>query len=98
MNPMPLLEVTKIQKVTATVTLEESTAKQVDQYAAFLKAGADDVINQALIYVFTKDKDFQKFCEGNSDVKAPQALRVKTNGNSAVGAKRGPKPANNAAQ
>ena len=33
---MPLLEVTKITKVTATVALEESNAKQVDQYAAFL--------------------------------------------------------------
>jgi hypothetical protein len=95
---MPLLEVTKIQKVTATVALEESTAKQVDQYAAFLKAGADDVVNQALAYVFAKDKEFQQFRDSNNDAKPLQALRVKTNGNSAAGVKRGSRPTNNAAQ
>lgn len=95
---MPLLEVTRIQKVTATVTLEESTAKQVDQYASFLKAGADDVVNQALAYVFAKDKEFQQFRDSNNDTKPLQALRVKTNGNGAAGAKRGSRPTNNAAQ
>jgi len=45
---MPLLEVTQIRKLTATVLLEESTAKQVDQYAAFIKAPADEVVNCAL--------------------------------------------------
>ena len=94
---MPLLELTKTQKVTATVALEESTAKQVDQYAAFLKAGADDVVNQALAYVFAKDKEFQQFRDGNHDAKPLQALRVKVNGNGATGAKRGRKPANAAA-
>ena len=29
---MPLLEVTQVKKLIATVSLEESTAKQVDQY------------------------------------------------------------------
>ncbi len=51
---MPLLEVTQIKKLIATVSLEESTAKQVDQYAAFIKAPADEVVNSALEYVFGK--------------------------------------------
>jgi hypothetical protein len=72
---MPLLEVTTVKKITATVALEESTAKLVDQYAAFLKANADDVVNHALLYVFAKDKEFQQFREKNTAV--PASLRVK---------------------
>ena len=55
---MPLLSIQASKKVETTVRLEESTAKRVDQYAHFAKASADDVVNQALEYVFTKDKDF----------------------------------------
>jgi hypothetical protein len=58
---MPLLEITTSRKVTATVSLEEPTANLVNQYAAFTRVAADDVVNKALEYVFTKDKDFQKF-------------------------------------
>jgi hypothetical protein len=72
---MPLLEVTTVKKITAIVVLEESTTKLVDQYAAFLKASADDVVNHALLYVFGKDKEFQQFRERNAVV--PAALRVK---------------------
>lgn len=87
---MPLLEVTTIKKVTATVALEESTAKQVDQYAAFLKASADDVINKALAFVFAKDKEFQQYRESDAGGDAPSTLRVKK---PVTGAKRGRKPA-----
>ena len=74
---MPLLDITTTKKITATVGLEESTAKQVDQYAAFLKVGADDVVNKALEYVFSKDKEFHQFRDANTDAKAHPALRVK---------------------
>ena len=86
---MPLLEITTIKKVTATVALEESTAKQVDQYAAFLKASADDVINKALAFVFAKDKEFQQYRDSNGAGDAPSTLRVKK---PISGAKRGRKP------
>jgi hypothetical protein len=43
---------------------------QVDQYAAFIHASADDVVEQALAYVFSKDRDFQEF------LKTPQAQKV----------------------
>ena len=42
----------------------------VDQYAAFIRACADDVVEQALTYVFTKDRDFQEF------LKTPEARQV----------------------
>ncbi len=67
---MPLLEVIQTRQVSASVRLGESTAAQVDQYAAFIHACADDVIEQALTYVFSKDRDFQEF------LKAPQSQNV----------------------
>lgn len=74
---MPLLEINASKKVTAIVTLEDSTAKQVDQYAAFTKGSADDVVNATLDYIFGKDKDFQKYREENGTAKPSSALRLK---------------------
>ena len=45
---MPLLEIAPTKKVVATITLEETTALNVDKYAAFINANADDVVSQAL--------------------------------------------------
>ena len=67
---MPLLEVIQTRQISASVRLDESTAAQVDQYAAFIHASADDVVEQALTYVFAKDRDFQEF------LKTPQAAHV----------------------
>ncbi len=58
---MPLLDIKQVRKVTVTCSLEESTAIQVDQYAAFVKCQPDEVVNKALEYTFGKDSDFQKF-------------------------------------
>ena len=91
---MPLLEVTQIKKLTATVLLEESTAKQVDQYAAFIKAPADEVVNSALEYVFGKDRDFQAFRTENPNPKAHGGLRVRRPVDGTAGKKRGRKPGN----
>src|ERR1700732_4397635 len=67
---MPLLEVTQTRYVSASIRLRDTTAAQVDQYAAFIKASADDLVEQALAYVFSKDRDFQEF------LKTPQARQV----------------------
>ena len=67
---MPLLEINQIRHISASVRLDESTAVQVDQYAAFIHASADDVVDKALNYVFSKDRDFQDF------LKTPQAKQV----------------------
>ena len=55
---MPLIEVTTNRQISASIRLEEVTATQVDQYAAFIKASPDDVVDKALGYVFSKDRDF----------------------------------------
>ena len=74
----PLLELVQSRKVTATVTLEQSTAELVDRYAQYVSGGADEVVDKALNYVFSKDKDFQKFAEENKGEPKPlQALRCK---------------------
>jgi hypothetical protein len=67
---MPLLEVIQTRHISASVRLDEATATQVDQYAAFIHASADDVVDKALNYVFSKDRDFQEY------LKTPQAQQV----------------------
>jgi hypothetical protein len=67
---MPLLEVVQTRHLSASIRLTDATATQVDQYAAFIHASADDVMEQALAYVFSKDRDFQEF------LKSPQAAHV----------------------
>jgi hypothetical protein len=67
---MPLLEVIQIHHVNASIRLTEPTASQLDQYAAFIHATADEVIDQALAYVFSKDRDFQEF------LRSPEAQRI----------------------
>ncbi len=67
---MPLLEVVQTRHISASIRLSDTTAIQVDQYAAFIRACADDVVEQALAYVFSKDRDFQDF------LKTPEARQV----------------------
>jgi hypothetical protein len=67
---MPLLEVIQTKQISASIRLSDTTATLVDQYAAFIRACADDVVEQALTYVFAKDRDFQEF------LKTPQAKQV----------------------
>jgi hypothetical protein len=69
---MPLLEVTQTRHISASIRLTDTTATLTDQYAAFIHASADDVVEQALAYVFSKDRDFQEF------LKTPQAAHVTT--------------------
>jgi hypothetical protein len=67
---MPLLEINQSRHICASIRLDETTATQVDQYAAFIHASADDVVDKALNYVFSKDRDFQDF------LKTPHAKQV----------------------
>jgi hypothetical protein len=67
---MPLLEVVQTRYISASVRLTDATALQLDQYAAFIRASADEVMEQALAYVFSKDRDFQEF------LKSPEARRI----------------------
>jgi len=76
-NQMPLLEVIQTRQVSASIRLTDSTATQVDQYAAFIRASADDVVEQALAYVFSKDRDFQDFLKTPQAKQASATLRIR---------------------
>jgi len=74
---MPLLEVTQTRHISASIRLTDSTALQVDQYAAFIHASADDVVEQALAYVFSKDRDFQEFLKSSEAQRITPTLRIR---------------------
>ena len=74
---MPLLEINRVRHICASVRLDEVTAAQVDQYAAFIHASADDVVDKALNYVFSKDRDFQDFLKTPHAKQVSPALRVR---------------------
>jgi hypothetical protein len=74
---MPLLEVTQTRHLSASIRLTDTTASQVDQYAAFIHASADDVVEQALAYVFSKDRDFQEYLKSPEAAHVTPALRIR---------------------
>ena len=74
---MPLLEVIQTRHLSASVRLTDTTASQVDQYAAFIRASADDVVEQALAYVFSKDRDFQEYLKSAEAQRITPTLRVR---------------------
>jgi hypothetical protein len=74
---MPLLEVIQTKQISASIRLTETTATQVDQYAAFIHASADDVVEQALGYVFGKDRDFQDFLKSPEAGQVAATLRIR---------------------
>ena len=74
---MPLLEITQTRQISASVRLDGATATQVDQYAAFIHASADDVVDKALNYVFLKDRDFQDFLKTPQSNKVTSTLRIR---------------------
>jgi hypothetical protein len=94
---MPLLEIIQTRQVTASIRLDEPTAALIDQYAAFLHASADEVVDKALCYVFAKDRDFQDFLRNPAAAHAPESLRIRRvpqNGASAEPANGASKPSN----
>ena len=74
---MPLLEVIQTRQISASIRLSDTTATQGDQYAAFIRACADDVVEQALAYVFSKDRDFQDFLKTPEARKVASTLRIR---------------------
>lgn len=74
---MPLLEVVQTRHISASIRLTDATATQVDQYAAFIRASADDVVEQALAYVFSKDRDFQEYLKSADAQRITGTLRTR---------------------
>jgi len=94
---MPLLEVIQTRHLSASIRLTDTTAAQVDQYAAFIHASADEVVEQALAYVFSKDRDFQEFLKSSEAQKITPTLRVRRAPASEAAEQPPRKPANGAA-
>src|ERR1700685_2439293 len=76
-HTMPLLEIIQTRQISATIRVDETTAEQIDQYAAFLHASADEVVDKALAYVFAKDRDFQEFLRTPEAASVAQSLRIR---------------------
>lgn len=74
---MPLLEVIQTKQVSASIRLSDTTAMQVDQYAAYIHATADDVVEKALQYVFAKDPGFRDFQKTPQAKEAASTLRIR---------------------
>ena len=90
---MPLLEINQIRHISASVLLDESTAAEVDHYAAFIPASANDVVDTALNYVFSKDRDFQGFLRTPQANQVASTLRVRKGGSNGELEQPGKKPA-----
>ncbi|WP_051979161.1 hypothetical protein [Edaphobacter aggregans] len=78
---MPLIEIRQSRLVSATIRLESATATLIDQYARFLHAPADDVVDKALNYVFSKDREFQEYLKTAQSSDIVPTLRVRRSGN-----------------
>ena len=77
---MPLIEITQSRYVSATIRLDLETATLIDQYAAFVRGSADDVVDKALNYVFAKDREFQDYLKSPRTAEAVPSLRVRRAG------------------
>ena len=93
---MPLLEVVQTRHLSASIRLTDTTALQVDQYATFINASADEVVEQALAYVFSKDRDFQEFLKSAEAQRITPTLRVRRAPATETPAQPPRKPANGA--
>jgi hypothetical protein len=63
---MPLLEIIQTRQISASIRLDEATATQVD-----------DVVDKALNYVFSKDRDFQEFLKTSLAAQVAPSLRIR---------------------
>ena len=90
---MPLLEVVQTRHVSASIRLTDTTALLLDQYAAFIHACADDVVEEALKHVFGKDRDFQEFLKTPQAQKVAPTLRIRRAPASEATEQNGKKPA-----
>jgi len=84
---MALFTVKTSKKVETNIRLEESTAKMLDRYAHFHKGPADEVVNEALEYIFKHDKEFQQHLQKNPNETVAASVRIKKTPGTAKGMK-----------
>lgn len=89
---MPLIEVTQTRRVTAHVRFNEPIVAQINQYAAFIGATPDEVINKGLEYLFDKDREFASFRTSDRCKDAPELLKARRPNGSKASRGGGKKP------
>jgi hypothetical protein len=77
---MPLIEINQSLQVSATIRLDSETAALIDQYATFIHSSADDIVDKALSYVFSKDREFQEYLKIAQSRDVVPTLRVRRSG------------------
>jgi|SRR5215469_2330634 len=61
---MPILKLTqKVEKSSLTVKIASPVLDDLKRYAQYTNAGTNEIVQQALAYVFEKDSDFQRWKE-----------------------------------
>ncbi|SRR6266849_3038298 len=67
-----------VERETVSYKLDRSTIELVKGYAEFIGSPQEYVVNQALVYLFTKDKDFNEWLKANDkhDLAAAVAASV----------------------
>jgi hypothetical protein len=74
---MPLLEVIQTRHLSASIRLADTTAAQVDPNAAFIHSSADEVVEQALAYAFSRVRYFQEILKSVEARKIAPTWRVR---------------------
>ena len=61
---MPILKLTqKVPKSGLTVKIASNVVDELKRYAEYTNAGTNEIVQQALAYVFDRDAEFQKWKE-----------------------------------
>ena len=65
------------ERETASYKLDRSTIEMVRIYSEFIGSPQEHVVNEALLYIFRKDKDFSEWLKANGKMDLfPQSTRV----------------------
>ena len=76
-HPLPGDRIVGIVTTGKPITIHTKDCAQLDQYAAFLRASADEIVDKALGYVFSKDREFQDFLRTPEAGQIHPSLRVR---------------------
>jgi len=69
---MPILKLTqKVEKCGLTVKIASNVLDDLKRYADYTNAGTNEIVQQALAYVFDKDAEFQKWKEHQASAALP---------------------------
>ncbi len=75
---MALLKAVSTDNRKVTFMLRAETVETLEVYAQFLPAPKEQVVDQALAYIFRKDRQFQKYLQEKGGKPAVKAETKKT--------------------